>query len=47
MKIAERERLDKRFKKMTNFGRWVRKHINKSAGNKIIDIVRDMWSESY
>ena len=47
MTITERERIDKRFKKASKVGKWVRKHINEKLGDIIVDCVRDLWSKSY
>lgn len=45
--IGERDKLDKRFRRICRFGRYVSKHISSKLGQAIEDWGHDMWDESY
>ena len=45
--MKRREKLDRRFKRLCNMARFVRKHINRKAGETMIDYFTDKWDESF
>ena len=47
MTVAKRDKIDRRFKKMCNFARFVRKHINHRLGRAMLDLIEDKWFKSF
>lgn len=45
--IAERQKMDRRFKRISKVGKWVYKHISKKLGTAIIDWNDNQWDMSY
>lgn len=45
--MTKRQRLDKRYKKLCNFARFVRKHISRKLGLAMLGFFRDKWSDSF
>jgi hypothetical protein len=45
--MTKRERIDRKYKRLCNFARYVKKHINRKLGRKMLDFYRDKWSDSY
>lgn len=45
--MTTRQKLDRKFKRLCNLARWIRKHINHKLGQKMLDIFRDKWSDSF
>ena len=47
MNMKQRKKTDKRFKRLCNIARFVRKHINRKLGEMMIDYFTDKWYESF
>lgn len=45
--IAEIDRINKRFRRISKFGKWVSKHISKKLGMAIIDWNDERWFNAY
>lgn len=45
--IAEIDRINKRFRRISKFGKWVSKHISKKLGWAIIDWNDERWFNAY
>lgn len=45
--MTERERLDKKYKRLCNLARFVKKHINRKLGLAMLGAFRDLWSDSF
>ena len=45
--MKQREKADKRFKRLCNFSRFIRKHINQKLGEIMIDFFTNKWDESF
>ena len=44
---AERERLDRKFRRISKFGKFVKNHISKTIGTAIVEWNYDRWGDSY
>lgn len=47
MEMKQREKTDKRFKRLCNIARFVRKHISRKIGEIMIDFFTDKWEKTY
>jgi hypothetical protein len=45
--MTKRERLDRKYKRLCNFARFIKKHINRKLGLELLGIFRDKWSDSF
>ena len=45
--MTKREKLDRKFKRLCNLSRFVKKHINRKLGRVMLDFYRDKWSDSF
>lgn len=45
--IAEIDRINKRFRRISKFGKWVSKHISKKLGWAIIDWNDNNWDKAF
>lgn len=47
MRLTKREKIDKHFKRASSAAKFIKKHINKTLGIYIQNIIDDVWSRSY
>ena len=47
MTVKEKAKLENKFKRKSKAFKWIRKHVSKSIGEKLIDWNDDKWSEIY
>lgn len=47
MLATEREKLDRRFRRMSKVSKWIRRKVSKTIGNAMLERVYDMWDNSY
>ena len=45
--MTKRQRLDRKYKRLCNIARFIRKHINRKLGRAILGKVYDKWSDSF
>lgn len=45
--VKEREKMDRRFKRMSKVCKWIKRNVSKSVGDALLDRVYDLWDGSY
>lgn len=47
MTIGQRERIDRRYRRAAAVARFIRDHVSRAAGRRLLDAVTDRWAATF
>ena len=47
MTIKQRDKIDRRFRRAARAARFIRDHVSKTAGRRLLDAVTDRWAATF